>query len=362
VAVRQSYRISRRAAIGGAAGAALSALLAACGSSGPTPTPLPSRGFVQTQVALSPGFAVSTFAATPINATAPVDLSGRLSAIGMNFALLPSDDPLRELNDNSEILAFLRTSLGKPVVGKAPMNYAMVIDALNKNTVDIAYFTPLAYVFASQRATVVPLIQGEAPDGALATSRTFLVVPASSPISQGNLTDLRGKKVAFTDPNSLGGYLVPAYSILKNGSLKVGMDYTADFRGTAPAVYQAVMSGAVAAGAIPFNDFDDGVAKGQINKDQLHVIDTSFDYPGSVIAARNALVATDRDIIQSVFLALSNQPQNAKVLSQFVISPPRGMGNFGGNTVKVRKADDHVYDIIRDIPRSLGIALESIIK
>ncbi len=171
-----------------------------------------------------------------------------------------------------------------------------------------------------------------------------------------------GKTVAFTDPNSLGGYLVPAYSIAKNGGLKVNADYTADFRGTAAAVYAAVMSGAAAAGAIPFNDFDDGVAKGQINKDALHVIDTSFDYPGSVVAARNSLDARDRDVIQSVFLALSNQPQDAKVLSQFVLSPPRGTGDFGGNTVKVRKADDSVYNTLRDIPRALGIALESIVK
>lgn len=358
----QSHRIARRAVLRGVAGSALAAVLAACGTTSPASTPLPNRdSFARTQVAVSAGFAVSTTEATPIRATAPVDLSGHLQTVcGIRFAFLPSADPQRALSDNAEILAYLRVSLGATMLGLVSSNYATVIDALNKGTVDIAYFSPLAYIYAKGPATLVPLIQGESPDGKIATSRSFLIVSAASTLN--SPADLRGKTVAFTDQNSLGGYLVPAYSIAKNAGLKVNADYTADFRGTAPAVYAAVMSGAAAAGAIPFNDFDDGVAKGQINKDALHVIDTSFDYPGSVVAARNSLDPRDRDVIQSVFLALSNQPQDAKVLSQFVLSPPRGAGDFGGNTVKVRKADDNVYNNLRDIPRTLGIALESIIK
>ncbi len=54
----QSHRIARRAIITGVAGSALAAVLAACGATGPTPTPLPNRdSFAQTQVAISAGFA-----------------------------------------------------------------------------------------------------------------------------------------------------------------------------------------------------------------------------------------------------------------------------------------------------------------
>lgn len=362
MAGQASPRRTRRVVLRGIAGSALASVLAACGSPTlPTPTPLPNAAFRGTEAAGNAGFTAATAVGTPIGATVPVNLLGQLNTIpGVRFALLPGENALQELADNGEILAFLRASLGKPIAAKVSADYATVVNALNAKTVDIAYFSPLAYIYAKPLASLAPLVQGESPDGKIATNRTFLITPASSSIQ--SPAGLRGKKVAFTAPNSLSGYLVPAYSIVENGGLRVNTDYLPDFRGTAAAVYQAVMSGAVAAGAIPFNDFDYGVSQGQIIPPQLHIIDTSFDYPGSVIAARVSLDPGDRDRIQRAFLALSNQPQQAKVLTQFVLSPPRGTGAFGGNTVKVRVADDSVYDTLRRIPPALGITLQQIVR
>jgi len=359
---QDSTPLTRRAVLRGVAGSALASVLAACGGPDvPPSTPLPNAAFRGTEAASNAGFAAATAVGTPISATPPVDLVGQLKESGLRFALLPGQNPMQEIADNGEILAFLRASLGKPIAGKVSAEYATVVNALNAKTVDIAYFSPLAYIWAKPKASLTPMIQGESPDGKFATNRTFVIVPGGSPV-QTNPMELRGKTVAFTDQNSLSGYLVPAYSLAKNLGMKPNADYRPDFRGTAAAVYAAVMSGQAAAGAIPYNDFEDGVAKGQINKDALHVLDTSFDYPGSIIAARISLDPGDFDLIQRAFLALSNQPQQAKVLTQFVLGPPRGTGSFGGNTVKVRIADDSIYDTLRDIPPTLGIALEQIVR
>lgn len=350
--------VGRRAFLHLAAGAAVAALASACGGGPPPPTATPQRFISQTRTAVDQGFVLATAAGVATGARPPTDLRGKLTLAGINYAPMPAPDGARQLADNQEILAYLRAAMLIPVVGKAAPTYAATLNALREKSVDVAMLSPLAYILARDTAGVQPLVQGEQADGRPTASRAFLVTTADNPIRM--LVELKGKTIAFTDQSALAGYLAPAYSLATKANLRPNVDYTPRFLGSPAAVYQAVQAKQADAGAIDSDAFDQAVATGAINKDALHVVDTSFDIPGGIVVGRDSLQAADVQTLTALFITLSDQPRDSGVYISYIVGPPNGKGNFGGPTVKIRKADDTAYAELRKIPQILGLDVRTL--
>ena len=74
-----------------------------------------------------------------------------------------------------------------------------------------------------------------------------MIVPADSPAKQ--LSDLRGKNIAFGDPASTSGTWIPRYQLVEAG-LVAGRDYTKVVLGAHDAVARAVVNRTVDGGGI----------------------------------------------------------------------------------------------------------------
>ncbi len=93
-----------------------------------------------------------------------------------------------------------------------PTSYVAVIEALGSKRADFAFFGTFPYIVANNKYGVKALLiigrHGHF------TYRSQIVVRADSNIK--NLKGLAGKKVAFVDPSSTSGFILPNYEFKKN--------------------------------------------------------------------------------------------------------------------------------------------------
>jgi len=102
----------------------------------------------------------------------------------------------------------LETTFEVPVKLLSASDYAGVIQAFAAKQVDIAYMSPAAYAAAwiESDGNVIPLLTSQENDGSTSYV-SVLYVRADSGIT--SLEQLKGKALAWADPNSASGYLIP---------------------------------------------------------------------------------------------------------------------------------------------------------
>ena len=95
-------------------------------------------------------------------------------------------------------------------------DYAGVIQAFGAKQLDIANMSPSAYAGAwlDTNGGVEPLVTTEESDGSISYVAVMLV-RADSGIT--SIEGMRGKAMAWSDPNSASGYLIPRFSLRKQG-------------------------------------------------------------------------------------------------------------------------------------------------
>jgi phosphonate transport system substrate-binding protein len=112
-----------------------------------------------------------------------------------------------------ELLGLIAARMGRRPVFAQRRTYAEVNDMVRKRDVDLAFVCAGPYTEGKRdccmEMLVVPVANGKT------VYHSYIIVPKSS--NAGSLADLRGKKFAFTDPQSNTGALVPTYMLARRG-------------------------------------------------------------------------------------------------------------------------------------------------
>ncbi|MCC7426350.1 MAG: phosphonate ABC transporter substrate-binding protein [Alphaproteobacteria bacterium] len=110
----------------------------------------------------------------------------------------------------------IETKLGVPARVYAAGDYAGVMQAFAARQIEIAGMSPAAYagVWLDTNGNIEPLAVTEEADGSIGYV-ALMYVRADSGIT--SLEDMRGKSMAWADPNSASGYLVPRAELRTRG-------------------------------------------------------------------------------------------------------------------------------------------------
>jgi phosphonate transport system substrate-binding protein len=131
----------------------------------------------------------------------------------VKFYIVPSVD-VQLLEDTSKLL---RSHLEKVTPYKfkvsVPPSFIAVVEAFGTGRADVASINPYGYVLAHERygveARLVTERFGES------TYKAQYVARADGPIKA--IQDLAGKKIAFVDPSSVSGFLLPMRELKESG-------------------------------------------------------------------------------------------------------------------------------------------------
>ena len=279
--------------------------------------------------------------------TAGVAMSASLQvqARDLVMGLIPSESNEDMVARFEPMREYLEQKTGEKIKLFTATDYSGVIEAMRKKRVDIAWFGPLSYVLAEREANAEAFAVGVRAKTGRSSYRAMILVPGDSEAK--SLDDLKGKSVAFVDPASTSGGLMPTYvTKSKTGEMPKAYYGKLTWAGSHDAAQMAVKNGTVdAAGS---NDITYGkmLNKGLFTADQVKPLFTSDPIPGSPLTYRKDL---DADLKRKI--------RDAILYAHYEIDVT-GYGKL----LKYEQAAPADYAIIRDLVQQMGMGREDILK
>jgi phosphonate transport system substrate-binding protein len=228
-------------------------------------------------------------------------------AIPLRVAVAAVISPEGTVQSYSPLLLYLEEKLNRPVELIQRKTYLEVNDLIEHGEVDVAFVCTSAYVEGhdtfGMELLAAPQVNGET------VYNSVLIVPVSSKAR--NMSDMRGKVFAFTDPISLSGRVYPTYLVHELGFTPEEFFARTFFTYSHDEAIRAVASGVTDGAAVDSLVYEFAIARDPSLADKVRVIHRSPDFgiPPVVISPfTRPQIKAD---IRALLLAMSDDP-NAK--------------------------------------------------
>ena len=134
----------------------------------------------------------------------------------LNFGVVSSENEADRIVRYKSFVTYMHNALQVAIKMHQATDYAGTIEALKARKLEFARFGPAAYVQAwlVTGGKVEPLVVEMDSEG-LTGYHAVIAVKVNSPYQ--SLDDLKGKTLAYADPNSTSGYVAPAYFLRESG-------------------------------------------------------------------------------------------------------------------------------------------------
>lgn len=162
------------------------------------------------------------------------------------FGVIPRDNPRIMYEKYQPLLDYLSEKTPYTYELVLKKNYEDTVNALGRGEVDIAFLGPLTYLEAKAKYSAICLIRPRGTDGR-ATYKSVIIKKKDSPIT--GLSDLKGKRFAFSASKSTSGNLMPRYLLANSGIHLSDLNNYANFD-YHDSVVKAILKGQYDAGAV----------------------------------------------------------------------------------------------------------------
>ncbi|CAM5220741.1 hypothetical protein ARD30_10820 [Bosea thiooxidans] len=222
----------------------------------------------------------------------------RQSVKEVRFGVSSAENEAGAIARTQPLVDYLSQRLGVPVRFFRVADYAGLVEAMRADQVDFARFGPAVYALGRRVLgdKLQPLLRDVDHHGQEGYY-SVLLVRADSPYRE--LADLKGKTMAFADPNSTSGYAFPSYFLRKQG-----IDPKTHFGGT---VFSGGHDNSVL--ALVRGQFDI-VATYQVNAE--HGVAQRLTQRGMIPPGATRVLWTSPLIPASPFSTRANLPQGLK--------------------------------------------------
>lgn len=201
---------------------------------------------------------------------------------------------------------YLSKALGREVVVRVGRTYEEHIDAIGRDQVDIAFLGPVSYIKVLNGYGRKPLLARFEVNG---EPNLYGVIFVRQDSQVKSLPDLKGRRLAFGDPESTMSHIVPR-SMLSNAGVPVGTLAEHKFLGSHNNVALAVLAGDFDAGGVKQEVFDKFAPKG------LRALATTPPTPDHLFVTRADFPPSDVARAREALLNLKSQPGGAAVLER----------------------------------------------
>lgn len=244
------------------------------------------------------------------------------------MAFVPSSQAQQVLADAQPIGDFVSKEVGVPVKVQVPTSYSVVVEAITSKNVDIAWVGALAYVAAHDKSGAEPMTKSlrcpppslvpnqPTPCKPVNTYPSIIIAKSDSGIN--SITDLKGKKFAFGDPDSTSSNLWPRYYMKQNG-----IDPDRDLGkitniSSQTSIAASVYNGTVDAGAMfgdariqgPQRQYPDILAKTKV------VFKAPEEIPGDPQIVRKGLNSGQKMKVVQAFIKMGTDPSMKAALKK----------------------------------------------
>jgi phosphonate transport system substrate-binding protein len=259
------------------------------------------------------------------------------------IGLIPEQNIFKQLERHEPLTAYLSKESGINLKLIVLTRYGNVIDNFVSTGLDGAFFGSFTYAVAHARLGVEALARPEGEDGK-STYHGLILVRRGSGVE--NADHMKGKRFAFVDQGTTGGYLFPIRYLTEYGignyKTYLGEVY---YTGThEDAIYDVLNEKTDIAAAK--NTVYERLAQGDSRIiDELTILARSPEVPENCLALRSNLSESTKSKLQSTMLLMHQDPAGREVLKKF------GARKF----IETRDGDyEAVYEYAREINLDLA--------
>jgi phosphonate transport system substrate-binding protein len=264
----------------------------------------------------------------------------------LKLVMVPSTDSTKIMSSMKPVAQCLEKETGLTFDISVPNSYIVAIEGMGSKKVDIAFLPTFGYLLAHERFGAEALLK--ASRNGETTYRAAILARTDRNIK--TINDLTGKKVAYVDPASTSGYILPK-KMFMDAKVKPGQEV---FQGKHDAVVTAVYQGQVDAGAVFYNKPVDGKIKDAREKvktqfpdieEKVKIVTLTEDIPNDPIVIRKEVTAASKEKIAKAFQAC-------------VVKMPDAFRGIN-NSDAFAAVKDSDYDSVRKTVKLLGINIGS---
>lgn len=238
--------------------------------------------------------------------------------------------PNESTTDSTDARSTLAKDLGKvinmDVKEIQASDYTAIIEALRTGKADMAYMGALAVAVGAERAGVTPIVM-KAPNGDKAQAVYHSVFVTQKDNSEINsIKDFKGKTIAFVDPDSTSGNLVPTSEIMKafpdlhltNEKIHTNGEFfeAVSFSGKHQAGLQAVIKGDV--DIVPISDqiMASEFKNGNADENAVKVVHSSAAIPAEAMVVSKTVNEDLKKTLTKFLVEYNNKDYFDKVIKK----------------------------------------------
>jgi phosphonate transport system substrate-binding protein len=263
----------------------------------------------------------------------------------VNFGVEPYDAGAKFTAAYQSLTSVLSKSLNCPVNLIITDNYTNEVEAMRAGKIDVGEFGPLGYIFAHSIANAQPVAVFADKHGKPVTYTAALWVPVGSTIK--SIADLKGHTIAFSDPGSTSGNLLPRYALIKAG-LNPDKDVKIEFAGGHPQSLLALTNGKVDAGEINSQQQATATAAHQFDASKFRMIWQSDPIQNDPITVRGNLSPAFKAAVTRALLKMT--PAQLKLIDT----------ELGVDSGPMVAASDSFYNQIRAVVKAENLQITNI--
>jgi len=271
-------------------------------------------------------------------AAGTVGLAGCLggSSNTLTFGIVPAEDNMDVVEQWGPVGDHVQENTDAEIEFFEATDYSGIIESMANDNVDIAWYGPFAYVLAHERAGAEAILiqkDGETGDEAYQTFWTTYHEDING------IDDMEGTSVAFADPASASGYLIPSYMVLQEGYDPNDFFGETSFAGGHSSGQITLANEQVDVAPVASFIYRNMIDNGDISPDQNQLVVESEPIPLTPIAVHPDIDDNLRQQLVDAFTSFDDE-ETLDALS----------------TTGWVETDDSNYDVIRDVQSTLDEA------
>lgn len=233
------------------------------------------------------------------------------------IAYAPNESTTESADARNGLAKDLSEALGCEVEEIQASDYNAIIEALRTGKADMAYMGSQALALGVERTDLEPIVmKAEEGDPEKAIYHSVLITSSSNQ-EINSIEDIQGKTMAFVDPDSTSGNLVPTAEIIKafpDEELNSDMLHTngdffeaVSFSGSHQAGLQAVIKGDV--DVVPISDqiLASEIAHGNVKEEDVKIIHESGAIPAEAMVVGEHVSEETREQLTEFLTTYGNE-------------------------------------------------------
>lgn len=229
--------------------------------------------------------------------------------IPIKFGILSIAPPARIHAKWQPFVDYISAETSRPVEIVVPRGFGKMKNAAANGEVDFFYVNSHVFYRLKQEGKAIGVAQMKNIDGKV-TSRSDIFVRKDSGIT--NVSQLKGKSIAFVSPMGAGGYLAPRAHLYGQG-IKTKIDTKEVFTKNLSNSIHKVLLGDIAAATMCGVNYN--LMSKKIDTGELITISASDPYPENVVAAGGNLDPKTINQFRQVITSMAENPRGQEVLA-----------------------------------------------